>query len=111
MSGIFVSLVLLLDGTIGVPKFIAGFDYSPKQVAFNYFLKSCIEELELEEFRDFFGYNEYGVKGLKNKNIRHSTINRIPKELRRYLIYSHQFARRDLKLVKNYDYEFLTDPV
>ena len=35
-SGSGIPLFSLLDESNGIPKFILGFDYSPKQVAYNY---------------------------------------------------------------------------
>lgn len=80
------------------PDVIYGFDYSPKQIAYNYLIKYAIRDLSLEDFKDFFGYEVTGARSRKNRKVRRRLIGYIPSSLRKYITYNHELTKRDIKL-------------
>lgn len=80
------------------PRMIFGFDYSPKQIAYNFFLKYAIQELSFLDFRDFLGLTGKHSRSSQNKAIRRRILKKIPRQLRKYLTYNHELTRRDMKL-------------
>lgn len=105
-SGSGIPLFSLLDESNGIPKFILGFDYSPKQVAYNYFVKNAIISLEYEEFLIFFGYNKKEGRTKWAKSMRKKIITKIPSILHPFIPYDHELTKRDFILKKNSECSF-----
>lgn len=80
------------------PKLILAFDYSLKQVAYNYLLKNAIHQLSFKEFRLYFGIDQ--GRCVDRKNIRASLVKQIPRQLKEYLPRKHMFGKRALLLNK-----------
>jgi hypothetical protein len=108
-SGSGIPLFSLLDESNGIPKFILGFDYSPKQVAYNYLIKNAIINLEYEEFLIFFGYNKNGRRTWWAKLMRRKIITKIPSILRPFVPHNHELTKRDLILKNNSECSFFSN--
>ncbi|MDD4476610.1 MAG: hypothetical protein PHY40_00430 [Patescibacteria group bacterium] len=108
-SGSGIPLFSLLNESNGIPKFILGFDYSPKQVAYNYLVKNSIINLEYEEFLIFFGYNKNGIRTEWVKLMRRKIITKIPNILRPFVPRNHELTKRDLILKNNSECSFFSD--
>lgn len=91
------------------PALIYGFDYSPKQVAYNYFLKSAIKYLNFKEFLDCFGYLGKKTRNNENKLRRRFLISHVPSQLRKYVPRNHELTLRDLKLKTRANCDFFHD--
>lgn len=100
-SGSAIPLFSLLDESNGVPKFIVGFDYSPKQVAYNYLVKNAIINLDHKGFLTFFGYNQKGKRTKMVKLMRKKIIKDIPSILHPFVPADHELTRRDFILKRN----------
>ncbi len=97
VSGSGVQLLEVLSQRYRSPKAIIGFDYSPKQVAYNYLLKAGVICLSFEQFYLYFN-NCDKMKNNKIKNIRKRLLKEIPKKIKRFLPKRHCFTKRDAKL-------------
>ncbi|MEA3378350.1 MAG: hypothetical protein U9Q69_01800 [Nanoarchaeota archaeon] len=106
-SGSGIPLFSLLNENNGIPKFIFGFDYSPKQVAYNYLIKNAIINLNYEEFLIFFGYNKKGRRTKRVKLMREKIIKKIPSILYTFIPYNHELTKRDFILKRNSKCSFL----
>ncbi|MFH1233859.1 MAG: hypothetical protein V1649_04410 [Patescibacteria group bacterium] len=106
-SGSGIPIFSLLDENNGIPKFIFGFDYSPKQVAYNYLVKNAIINLDYEEFLIFFGYNKKDRRTRWVKLMRKKIITKIPSILHPFVPYDHELTKRDFILKKNSECSFL----
>ena len=106
VSGSGIPLFSLLDESNGIPRFIFGFDYSPKQVAYNYLVKNAIINLDYEEFLIFFGYNKKDRRTRWVKLTRRKIITKIPNILRPFIPYDHELTKRDFILKKNSECSF-----
>lgn len=110
VSGSAMQLFNLLSDEKQMPEYIYGFDYSPKQVAYNYLLKYAIKYLSFAEFCDFFGICRKNIKRTrKNRERRLMLIKKIPPDLREYLSYNHEITKRDLLLKSVIDIPFLEE--
>lgn len=108
-SGSGIPLFSLLNKSNGIPKFILGFDYSPKQVAYNYFVKNAIINLKYDEFLIFFGYNKNSRRIGWVKLMRKKIITKIPSILRPFVPRNHELTKRDLILKNNSECSFFSD--
>jgi len=106
ISGSGIPLFSLLDESNGIPKFIFGFDYSPKQVAYNYLVKNAVINLDYEEFLIFFGYNKKDRRTKWVKLMRKKIIKKIPSILHPFIPYNHELTKRDFILKKNSECSF-----
>jgi hypothetical protein len=71
--------------------FILAFDYSPKQIAYNYLFKSAIDNLSYKQFKTYFISNNQNIE---NKRLRKKIISGVPRVYRQYLIKMHAFTKR-----------------
>lgn len=95
VAGSGVSLFEMLSCDKKVPKAIIAFDYSPKQVAYNYLLKTAIRILSYREFICYFG-----IKGREADRsvIRKQLMRDMPPQIKSSLPRRHHFTKRDLLL-------------
>lgn len=91
-SGVFALELLAAEDP---PALILSFDYSPRQVAYNYLLKSAVRLFSYQDFRRYFFTN---TAGSGNKAIRRQLVQSVPKRYVKYLQRQHAFCRRDHKL-------------
>lgn len=80
------------------PKLILGFDYSLKQVAYNYLLKNAINQLSFKDFRIYFGIDR--GRCINRKKIKADLIRKVPRQFKEHLPREHAFGKRDLVLNK-----------
>ena len=106
-SGSGIPLFSLLNESNGIPKFIFGFDYSPKQVAYNYLVKNAIINLDHKEFLIFFGYDKKDGRTRWVKLMRKKIIKKIPSILHPFIPYNHELTKRDFILKRNSECSFL----
>lgn len=95
ISGSGIQLFEILTASGKMPNIILAFDYSPKQVAYNYLLKAGIKALSFDEFRSYFGLARPTASKIL---IRKALINMVPEQFRKYLPKRHEFNKRDLLL-------------
>lgn len=95
ISGSGIQLFETLSESSKIPNIILAFDYSPKQVAYNYLLKVAIKTLSFEDFKAYFGLSEPKIDRIL---IRKKLINMIPRQFRTFLPVKHEFNKRDLLL-------------
>ena len=96
-----VKLFEILSQNKKIPKIIIAFDYSPKQVAYNYLLKSAIQMLSYNEFIQYFWLRE-GDDKIKQSIIRKQVLRNMPSQVKNYLPGRHHFIKRDI-LLNNYN--------
>jgi len=109
ISGSGIPLFSLLNESNGIFKFILGFDYSPKQIAYNYLVKNAIINLEYDEFLIFFSYNKNGRRTKWVKLMRRKIITKIPSILRPFVPRNHELTKRDLILKNNSECPFFSN--
>lgn len=90
-----VKLFELLAQDKKIPKVIIAFDYSPKQVAYNYLLKSAIATLSYKEFTRYFRLRVGDADQSENRK---NLISKIPPQVKKYLPRRHHFTKRDMLL-------------
>lgn len=93
----------------GAPRKLHGFDYSPKQVAYNYLVKAAIKAMSLAEFRDFFGYDRRQPRTDECKATRRALLTEVPEPLRRYVPRQHELTCRDIRLKDCANCLFISD--
>lgn len=92
-----VKLFEILSQDKKIPKAIIAFDYSPKQVAYNYLLKTAIRMLSYKEFTYYFGLKKNKIERVI---IRKRLMCNIPFQVKNYLPRRHNFTKRDILLNK-----------
>ncbi|MDD5710903.1 MAG: DUF3419 family protein [Candidatus Colwellbacteria bacterium] len=90
-----VKLFEMLSREKQTPKAIIAFDYSPKQVAYNYLLKAAIRVLPYGEFARYFGLKDNGIE---RAAVRTRLMLNIPPQMKNYLPRRHHFTKRDALL-------------
>jgi len=78
------------------PRLIVAFDYSPKQIAYNFLLKNGIENFSFSQFRDYFGVSGKRLEDCKLTRV--NLIKSVPREVRRNLPRNHCFGKKDIFL-------------
>jgi SAM-dependent methyltransferase len=96
VSGSGVQVFEMISDSNNMPRMILSFDYSPKQVAYNYLLKSAVSLMSFEEFQTYFGINSNANINLKV--IRSKILKLIPYQFRSYLLKNHNFGKRDISI-------------
>lgn len=107
VSGSAINLFTLFNNKkTGYPKYIVGFDMSPKQVAYNYFLKSALINLSHDEFLNLFGYHKKILNDKKLFILNRIVLEGVPKVLRSFMPRRYYLTVRDHKLFGNVQFSF-----
>lgn len=98
VSGSSVNLFSMLDGGIGTPKRVVGFDMSPKQIAYNCLVRGAFRDLSWKEFLNYFGYTSRSSRSYDDTKVRAKLVSTVHPTLRSYLPYRHSLTVRDKKI-------------
>jgi hypothetical protein len=106
VAGSGIQLFEMLTKPNKMPRIIIAFDYSPKQIAYNYLLKAGIKNLDFKTFRAYFGISKGKINNIK---IRKNIIGMVPERYRMHLPLRHKFNKRDLLLNSFNNASFFTE--